>query len=171
MGNAPASMMPMLPATSSARYWSSASAMIGSKPQLPNTVENTPVKCSMMLTANTSFQIASTIRQNQMNRRIITLGTNHSAAASATTNTTNGKRFSRIVPASKPDSGAFDGPAPASSPRTVVDVATNSVVVVSTPIGIARTPDITPSAMYRWSRLSNMARPTGTVKMIVAPAM
>ncbi|MNT69667.1 hypothetical protein D3C72_2079990 [compost metagenome] len=44
-------------------------------------------------------------------------------------------------------------------------------LATSTPSGMVRMPDMMPSAMYLWSRLSSIARPMGIENTMVAPPM
>ncbi len=59
----------------------------------------------------------------------------------------------------------------ATTSRTIGLLSISTTLAISTPIGMLRMPDMMPSAMYLWSRLSSMARPMGIEKTMVAPPM
>ncbi|MNP83191.1 hypothetical protein D3C76_1820690 [compost metagenome] len=64
----------MYPAISRARNWSSASAMIGAKPQLPNTALKKPVKYCTMEATSTSTTAMYMNWPSLRNRYTISVG-------------------------------------------------------------------------------------------------
>ena len=98
IGKAPQSIMPMAPATSSARKVLPSSAMIGSNPKLPNSVDHTPVKYSTTTSTNTILSALSITRPNTMNPLIMASGLNLRPAARATQMMMSGMRFTPICP-------------------------------------------------------------------------
>ena len=106
-----------------------------------------------------------------MKSLIIRSGKNLRPAAIKSTTITRGTRLPTRAPTSSPEIGVSAGPVVLDSDRISAPVAKTISIVTATPIGIVRIPDMMPSAIYLWSAFCNIAKPTGIVNTIVAPAM
>src|SRR5690606_25875870 len=136
----------------------------------PKTAEKKPVKYSTMEATSTRVMPAYMMRPNHRKPLIIASGTKRRPRAMATQKTISGKRLRRISPmpivTAWVAAAVVDTSGRISRPDSEIRAD-----AMKTPIGTLRMPDMMPSAMYLWSALSSMARPTGIEKMMVAPDM
>ncbi|MCY1461330.1 hypothetical protein D9M71_789750 [compost metagenome] len=101
---------------------------------------------------------------------IIRSGRKRRPSARATTKMRIGSRLERI--SARPRTNWWlAAPLVVTSSRTIGLLKARITLAMSTPSGMVRMPDMMPSAMYLWSRLSSMARPMGIEKTMVAPPM